>query len=105
MIVGDLQVDPVIVHQGGGHVFDAIQHAAGCFIDHEAEVEDASEGWIGSSKQSLGEVAGVWQARHTEHLQALTQLSEALIEAAALYTGTDVDGAENITGIAGRMGL
>jgi hypothetical protein len=57
IVAGKLKVDPVALHVGSGHMFDAVGEAALDFVSYEDGLASAVLGWIGSSQRALGELA------------------------------------------------
>lgn len=80
-----LKADPVALHLGSSHMFNAIGEAALDFLNHEDGLAQAAPGWIGSSELALGELAARWEIRHDQHNQRVDGLGSHVAEAMLCY--------------------
>lgn len=79
------KVDPVALHLGSNHMFNAIGDAALDFIAHEDRLAEAAPGWIGSSELALGELTARWEVRHDQHNERVDALGSHVAEAMLWY--------------------
>jgi hypothetical protein len=86
MIVAcELEVDPVALHVGSDHMFNAVGEDALDFVSHEDGLAGAALGWIGSAQLSLGELAARWEVWHNQHKLQLGGLGSHVAEAMVSY--------------------
>jgi uncharacterized protein YukE len=74
---------------GSEHVFAAMSNASMNFAGHETELDSAAEGWVGASRQALGEVAQRWQAQHSAHQARVNRLGNGVVHAGRSYDGAE----------------
>jgi len=74
---------------GSEHVFAAMSNASMNFAGHESELDSAATGWVGASRQALGEVAERWQAQHCTHQARVTGLGNGVVHAGRSYDSAE----------------
>ena len=66
------------------------------FANHEDGLADAASGWIGSSKQALGELAARWEARHNHHKLQVGGLGSHVADAMTRYLNNEDESAQAV---------
>jgi hypothetical protein len=99
IVAGELKVDPVALHVGSGHMFDAVGEAALDFVNHEDGLAGAVPGWIGSSQQVLGELAARWEFRHSQHKLQMGGLGSHVAEAMVSYAANEDESARALRSV------
>jgi hypothetical protein len=94
-----LKVDPVALHLGSNQMFDAVGEASLDFTCHEDGLADAAPGWVGSSRQALGELAARWEARHTQHKLQVGGLGSHVADATVSYLTTEDESARALRSV------
>ena len=95
-MANNLNVDPVALHNGSNDMLDSVGEAALSFANHEDGLADAASGWIGSSKQALGELAARWEARHNHHKLQVGGLGSHVADAITRYVSNDDESAQAV---------
>src|ERR1700743_3748392 len=90
----ELNVDPIALHNGSNEMLDAGGEAALSFVTHEDGLADAASGWIGSSKQALGELAARWETRHNHHKLQVGGLGSHVADAITRYVSNEDESAQ-----------
>src|ERR1700747_694131 len=96
----ELKVDPIALHNGSNEMLDAVGEAALSVVNHEDGLADAASGWIGSSKQALGELAARWEARHNHHKLQVGGLGSHVADAMVGYVTTEGESTRAIRSVA-----
>jgi hypothetical protein len=84
-----VRVNTARLQVGSEHVFAAMSNASMNFAGHEAELDAAAPGWVGASRQALGEVAERWQAQHSAHQARVNGLGQGVHAAGRSYGSTE----------------
>ncbi len=94
-----LNVDPVALHLGSNQMLNAVGEAALEFVGHEDGLAGAAPGWIGSSRQALGELAARWEVRHSHHKRQVGGLGSHVAEAMVSYLTTEDESAQAVRSV------
>jgi uncharacterized protein YukE len=94
-----LKVDPAALSLGSSHMFDAVGEASLNFVSHEEGLAGAAQGWVGSSRQALGELAARWEARHEQHKRKVGGLGSHVAEAMVSFATTEDGSARAIRSV------
>ena len=92
----ELNVDPVALHNGSNDMLDSVGEAAVNFVNHEDGLAEATSGWIGSSRQALGELAARWEARHNHHKLQVGGLGSHVADAITRYVSNEDESAQAV---------
>ena len=92
----NLNIDPVALHNGSNDMLHSVGEAALSFANHEDGLADAASGWIGSSKQALGELAARWEARHNHHKLQVGGLGSRVAGAMTRYVSNENESAQAV---------
>ena len=95
-MANELNVDPVALHNGGNDMLDSVGEAALSFANHEDGLAEAASGWVGSSRQALGELAARWEARHSHHKLQVGGLGSHLADAMTRYVSNEDESAQAV---------
>jgi hypothetical protein len=98
-VAEDLKVDPVALHLGSNQMSNAVGEAALEFASHEDGLADAAPGWIGSSRQALGELAARWEARHNHHKLKVGRLGSHVADAMVSYLTNEEGSAQAVRSV------
>lgn len=96
-----LIVDPVALHVGSNGMFNAIGEAAMDFLSHEDGLVAAAPGWIGSSEQTLGQLAARSEVRHDRHQLQVDGLGSHVAEAMLCYLTNEDRSARSFRSVRG----
>ena len=96
MVADNVNVDPVALHNGSNEMLDSVGEAALSFANHEDGLADAASGWIGSSRQALGELAARWEARHSRHKLQVGGLGSHVADAMTRYVSNEDESAQAV---------
>jgi hypothetical protein len=88
-VADELKVDPVALHNGSDDMLNSVGEAALSFSSHEDRLAEAAQGWIGSSRQALGELASRWEARHGHHKLQVGRLGTHVADAMVRYVTSE----------------
>jgi hypothetical protein len=88
-VADELNVDLVALNAGSNHVLNGIGEAATEFVGHEDGLADAAPGWVGSSQFALGQLAALWEARHSEHKLQVGGLGTHVAEASVRFSANE----------------
>ncbi|MFZ1161963.1 RNA 2'-phosphotransferase [Mycobacterium sp.] len=91
-----LNVDPVALHNGSNDMLDSVGEAALSFANHEDGLAEAAPGWIGTSKQALGELTARWEARHGHHKLQVGKLGSHVADAMTRYVSNEDESAQAV---------
>lgn len=94
LVADEFKVDPVALHHGSNHLFNAVGEAALDFASHDDGLAEAAPGWIGSSQLVLGELAARWEVRHSHHKLQVGGLGSHVAEATLSYVTTEGNSAQ-----------
>jgi hypothetical protein len=95
-MANELNVDPVALHNGSNEMLDSVGEAAVNFVSHEDGLAEAASGWIGSSRQALGELAARWEARHNHHKLQVGGLGLHVADAMTRYVSNEDESAQAV---------
>jgi WXG100 family type VII secretion target len=97
-MAGQLKVDPIDLHLSSDHMG---MHYAELSTAHAAAngaIEEAQNGWVGSSARALQAKFVEWQAATSKITGDLAAHGHAFQNAAEVYVTSDSDGAERLSG-------
>jgi len=69
------KVDPAALRDTRAQLLNVAESASAAFAESQAALREASNGWIGASKQALEQLAAHWAERDRENLASLRDLA------------------------------
>jgi hypothetical protein len=98
-VADELNVDLVALHVGSNHVLNGIGEAAMEFVGHEDGLAGAAPGWVGSSQIALGQLATLWEARHSHHKLRVGGLGTHVAEASVRFSTNEAESAGKLRSV------
>jgi len=89
------KVDPAALRRARAQLLSLADSASAAFDENHAAVREASEGWIGASKQALEPLVAHWSERDREMLAGLRDLAHHMPSVTSADTSTDDDSVES----------